>query len=86
MAVKSYRSPSILDRIKMLKKSKSRSATRKVKSPKRKSPKVKSPKRKSAKGKSAKGKSPKVRFAMLKGKKGGARRSVSVLVVSPKKM
>lgn len=81
MAVKSYRSPSILDRIKMLKKSKSRSATRKVKSPKRKSPKRKSPKRKSPKRKS----SPLLR-KLLKGKKGGARRSVSVLVVSPKKM
>lgn len=82
MAVKSYRSPSILDRIKMLKKSKSRSATRKVKSPKRKS---KSPKRKSPKRKSPKSKSP--MFKLLKGKKGGsARRSVSVLVVSPKKM
>ncbi len=75
MAVKSYRSPSILDRIKMLKKSKSRSATRKVKSPKRKSPKRKSPKRSS----------PLLR-KLLKGKKGAARRSVSVLVVSPKKM
>ncbi len=77
MAVKSYRSPSILDRIKMLKKSKSRSATRKVKSPKRK---VKSPKRKSPKRSS-----PLLR-KLLKGKKGAARRSVSVLVVSPKKM